>query len=94
MSEGKAIFERDLHNLVVWASSKYMEFNRQLQGPVPGVTQPKSPVKRQGCVCLGRNFAGRDLGVLVENKVNMSEQCAAAARKASWILGLNLQRHI
>ncbi|GAB0181347.1 hypothetical protein GRJ2_000600000 [Grus japonensis] len=51
------------------------------------MTQPKSPVQARISVGLGSNFAGRDLGVLVDNKLNRSLQCAAAETKANWILG-------
>lgn len=44
-----------------------------------GMTQPKSPVQAGSCLA--------DLGVLLNNKVDMSQQSTTAATKADWILG-------
>lgn len=41
---------------------------------------------RLGSVWLGNSLAERDLGVLVDKKPNITQQCAAAATKGNWIL--------
>jgi len=51
--------------------------------------QRNKPIHQYGleASCLERNFAEKDLGVLVDIKVTMSQQCALAAKKTSSLLG-------
>ncbi|PKU48619.1 hypothetical protein llap_1071 [Limosa lapponica baueri] len=83
--EGCAVVQRDLDRLESCAERNLMKFNKcrvlHLGRNI------STHWYRLGADLLQSNSVERDLGVLVDNRMTMSQQCALVAKKANGILG-------
>ena len=85
--EGCAAIQQDLDRLESWAERNLMRLNKSKCTALHLWRNNCTHQYRLGADLLERSSAEKDLGVLVDNRMAMSQQRALVAKKANGTLG-------
>ncbi|KAK4829271.1 hypothetical protein QYF61_002663 [Mycteria americana] len=85
--KGQEALQRDLDRLEHWAVINRMKFNKSKCQILHLGWSNAGQKYKLGDKWLESSPAEKDLGMLVDSRVNMSQQCAQAAKRAKCILG-------